>query len=84
MAPLKSCQKIMLSMDDVGYNEKVDVIVADVEVDDIVIVVDDGDIIVVDVIVADVDDIIIVADVNYVWDGSLMDSRRVVLSCSQM
>ena len=36
-------------MDDVGYNEKVDVMVGDVEVDDIAIVVDDGDIIVVDV-----------------------------------
>ena len=48
----------MLSMDDVGYNEKVDVMVGDVEVDDIAIVVDDGD--------------IIVVDVNNVWDGSLM------------
>ena len=49
--------KILLSMDDVGYNEKVDVIVGDVEVDDIVIVVDDGD--------------IIVVDVNNVWDDDL-------------
>ena len=42
-------------MDDFGNNEKVDVIVGEGEVDDVVvIVVDDGD--------------IIVVDVNNVWD----------------
>ena len=44
-------------MDDVGYNEKADVIDGGVEVDDIAIVVDDGD--------------IIVVDVNNVWDDDL-------------
>ena len=48
--------KIMLSSDDFGNNEKVDVIDGDVW--DVVIVADDSE--------------ISVVDVNNVWDGSLM------------